>query len=167
MHMENMTNNLSSTMEDYLEAIYTLKEGGGVARVGEIAKKLNVQSSTVNSAIKNLTEQNLVVHEKYGYVSLTKEGDKLAAEVKGKHDILFRFLTEFLMLNAEAAEKEACCIEHAISKETFIRLTKFFSFLEQGFTAEKPKILQLFEVYLKTGKRMKCDCEDRDCHNNR
>jgi len=109
----------------------------------------------------------LVVHEKYGYVSLTKEGDKLAAEVKGKHDILFRFLTEFLMLNAEAAEKEACCIEHAISKETFIRLTKFFSFLEQGFTTEKPKILQLFEVYLKTGKRMKCDCEDRDCYNNK
>lgn len=162
----NTGNNLTSTMEDYLEAIYTLKKLNGVARVGEIAEKLNVKSSTVNSAIKNLTEQNLVVHEKYGYVSLTKEGDELAAEVKGKHDILFRFLTEFLMLDPGAAEKEACCIEHAISKETFVRLTKFFSFLEQGFTPEKPKILQLFEVYLKTGKRMKCDCEDREYCNN-
>jgi DtxR family Mn-dependent transcriptional regulator len=159
----NTENNLTATMEDYLEAIYVLKEDRGVARVGEIAQKLNVKSSTVNSAIKNLTEQNLVVHEKYGYVSLTEEGDKLAAEVKGKHDILYRFLTEFLMLDAQAAEKEACCIEHAISKETFQRLTKFFSFLEKGLTAEKPRILQLFEVYLKTGRRVKCDCEDQEC----
>ncbi len=154
-----MAQNLTSTMEDYLETIYELKKVNGVARVGEIADKLKVKSSTVNSAIKYLTEQNLVLHEKYGYVGLTKEGDKLAAGVKSKHDILFRFLTEFLMINPEAAEKEACCIEHAISEETFIRLTKFFSFLEKGFTDEKPKLLQLFEVYLKTGKRMKCNCE--------
>lgn len=160
--MENTAINLSSTMEDYLEAIYSLKQANGVARVGEIADKLNVKSPTVNSAIKNLTEYDLVVHEKYGYVSLTRKGEKLAAEVKGKHDILFRFLTEFLLLDPKAAEKEACCIEHAISKETFVRLTKFFAFLEEGATVEKPKILHLFEVYLKTGKRVKCDYEEGD-----
>jgi len=101
--MGNITHNLSSTMEDYLEAIYELKQANGVARVGEIAGKLNVKSSTVNSAIKYLTEQNLVVHEKYGYIALTERGQKLAAEVKSKHDILFRFLTEFLMIDAAAA----------------------------------------------------------------
>ncbi|HPB69058.1 MAG TPA: metal-dependent transcriptional regulator [Candidatus Omnitrophota bacterium] len=161
--MGNITHNLSSTMEDYLEAIYELKQANGVARVGEIAGKLNVKSSTVNSAIKYLTEQNLVVHEKYGYIALTERGQKLAAEVKSKHDILFRFLTEFLMIDAAAAEKEACCIEHAISQETFIRLTKFFAFLEKGFRDEKPRILELFEVYLKTGKRKKCACKDQNC----
>jgi DtxR family transcriptional regulator, Mn-dependent transcriptional regulator len=165
MAQMNSTNNLSSTMEDYLETIYELKQTNGVARVGEIASKLNVKSSSVNSALKYLSDQNLVVHEKYGYVGLTKEGEKTAADVKSKHDILFRFLTEFLMINPKEAEKEACCIEHSISTETFERLTKFFKFLEKGFTTEKPKILQLFETYLKTGKRLKCDCEDKRCGN--
>lgn len=163
--MTEQTINLSSTMEDYLETIFELKKENGVARVGEIAEKLDVKSSSVNSAIKNLTEQNLVVHENYGYVGLTEEGERIASEIKDKHDILFRFLTEFLMIDPKEAEKEACCIEHSISTETFERLTKFFKFLERGFTDEKPKILQLFEVYLKTGKRMKCDCEEKK--NNR
>ncbi len=153
---------LSATMEDYLETIYTLKEENGVARVGEIAEKLNVKSSSVNSAIKQLTDKNLVVHEKYGYVGLTKRGDKIASEIKDKHNILFRFLTEFLLLDPKEAEKEACCIEHSISKKTFLRLTKFFKFLEEGLSTEKPKILQLFEVYIETGKRIQCDCETQE-----
>jgi len=126
--MGNTAEHLSSTMEDYLEAIYALKQEHGVARVGEIAKKMNVKSPTVNSAIKNLTEQNLVVHEKYGYVVLTDEGDKIASEVQKKHEVLYRFLTEFLMLDPKEAEGEACSIEHAISKKTFQRMTKFLNF---------------------------------------
>lgn len=158
--MENNKNKLSSTMEDYLETIFFLKKENGFARVGEIADKLEVKSSTVNSALKQLAEKKLVIHERYGYVGLTDKGGLIAAEVQKKHDILYRFLTEFLMLNPKKAEKEACCIEHSISQETFIRLTKFFKFLEMGFTDRKPKILQLFEEYLKTGKRRKCDCEE-------
>lgn len=156
--MESNKNKLSSTMEDYLEAIFFLKKENGFARVGEIADKLEVKSSTVNSALKQLAEKKLVIHERYGYVGLTEKGELIAAEVQKKHDILYRFLTEFLMLNPKKAEKEACCIEHSISQETFVKLTKFFKFLEMGFTDRQPKILQLFEEYLKTGKRRKCDC---------
>jgi len=149
---------LSSTMEDYLETIYALKRETGFARVGEIASSLNVKSSSVNSAIKFLSDKGLVSHEKYGYVGLTKEGERIASEVQEKHDILFRFLTEVLMLDASVAQEEACCIEHAISDETFIRLTKFFKFLEEGFGGEQPKFLKNFAVYLKTGKKKACDC---------
>jgi DtxR family transcriptional regulator, Mn-dependent transcriptional regulator len=145
-------NSLSSTMEDYLETILALKQNNGFARIGKIASKLNVKSSSVNSAIKYLSDQKLVVHEKYGYVGLTKEGEKAACDVKSRHDILFRFLTEFLMLDPKETEKEACCIEHSISKKTFERLTKFFKFLENDFTAGKPKTLQSLAIYLKTGK---------------
>lgn len=143
---------LSSTMEDYLEAIYSLKQEHGVVRVKEIATRLSVKSPTVNSAIKILSEKGLVAHEKYGYISLTDEGECAAAEVQEKHDILFRFLTEFLMLDQDVAQQEACCIEHAISDETFVRLTKFFRFLEQKFNGEKPAFLEKFEQYLKAGQ---------------
>lgn len=148
---------LSSTMEDYLETIFALVKERGVARVGEIAAKLNVKSPTVNSAIKSLTEKGLIDSEKYGYIRLTSSGERLASEVQSKHDILYRFLTEFLMLKNDQAAKEACCIEHAISKKTFQRLTKFFKFLETGFKGERPNFLKNFENYLKTGKIQTCD----------
>ncbi len=159
--MEDTKNKLSSTMEDYLESILSLKRDNGFARVGEIADKLNVKSSTVNSALKQLFKKKLVIHERYGYVGLTSEGEKIAGEVQKKHDILYRFLTEFLMLDSKKAEKEACSIEHSISQDTFVRFTKFFKFLEMGFTDRKPKLLQLFEEFLKTGKRRRCDCEEK------
>ncbi len=145
-------NNLTSTLEDYLEAIYALaKDNNNVVRVNQIATKLNVKSPTVNSALKYLAENNLVIHEKYGYVTLTKKGAKIALEVQKKHEILFRFLTEFLMLDNDAADKEACEIEHSISKETFMKLNKFFEFLEIGLNGdEKPKILQQFADFLKS-----------------
>ena len=150
-------NNLSATMEDYLETILELKKIDGFARVGKIAARLNVKSPSVNSALKYLSKQKLVVHEKYGYVRLTAEGEKTASDVKHKHQILFRFLTEFLMLDHAEAEKEACYIEHTISKKTFVRLTQFFKFLESDFTIEKPKMLRLFAEYLKFGeKKIKC-----------
>jgi len=160
--MEKSTNNLSSTMEDYLETIYSLKKENGFARVGEIASSLNVKSSSVNSAIRFLSGKGLVTHENYGYVGLTKAGERIAAEVQEKHDILFRFLTEFLMIDEFKAQEEACCIEHAISDLTFDRLTKFFKFVEEGFNGEKPKFLANFETYISTGKRIFCDCEKRE-----
>ena len=145
-------------MEDYLEAIYFLKKENGVARVKEIAAVLQVKSPTVNSAIKFLSEKNLVSHERYGYVGLTPKGERVADQVQKKHDILFRFLTEFLMLDDAVAQKEACCIEHAISQKTYVRLTKFFEFLKQGFDGQKPMFLENFENYLKTGSNKKCQC---------
>jgi DtxR family Mn-dependent transcriptional regulator len=146
-------------MEDYLEVINALAMDKGVARIGEIAEKMDVKSSSVNAAMKLLSDRKLVVHERYGYVSLTEEGKKIAMEVQSKHNVLFRFLTEFLMVDPKKAENEACCIEHSISEDTAQRLIKFFKFLEMSPCDQKPFVLKIFETYLKTGKRMFCECE--------
>lgn len=76
---------LSPSLEDYLEAIYILKEKKGFTRVSEIADFLNVKMPSVNSALKILVEKGLVVHETYGYVSLTDEGEKNAKKVYSRH----------------------------------------------------------------------------------
>ncbi|GHT09599.1 hypothetical protein AGMMS49573_01410 [Endomicrobiia bacterium] len=64
-------NNLSASLENYLETIAVLKRKKECARIGDIAKYLNVKSSSVNVAISFLAENELVIHEKYGYVDLT------------------------------------------------------------------------------------------------
>lgn len=150
---------LSENMEDYLETIHALSREKGVARVSEIAEKMDVKSPSVNAAMKNLAERDLVIHEKYGCVTLTPQGQKLAAAVQEKHDVLYRFLTEFLMISPEQADREACSIEHAISEETFDRFVRFFRFLETSASAGKPGLLRNLEIYLKTGKRVFCECE--------
>jgi DtxR family Mn-dependent transcriptional regulator len=107
-------NNLSASLENYLETIAIVKREKKYARIGAIVKALNVKSSSVNVAVKFLVENNLVGREKYGYVDLTPQGEALALEVKEKHNILYDFLNKLLFINDEIADQEACEIEQCV-----------------------------------------------------
>jgi len=116
---------LSPSLEDYLEAIYILKEKKGFTRVSEIANFLKVKMPSVNSALKILVGKGLVVHETYGYVSLTDKGEKSAKKVYSRHLILKRFLKDVLGVDEKKAEQDACRIEHHISQESLEKLLKY------------------------------------------
>lgn len=118
------------SMEDYLEAIAMLGGEGRVVRVNQISQKLNVRMPSVTSALKKLSEEGLVVHERYGYVVLTPEGDKVAEEVLRRHKALSRFFAEALDIDRETAEEDACKIEHVISPLGMERVIKFIEFIE-------------------------------------
>ncbi len=122
---------LSQKMEDYLEAISFIEEKREVARVGEIAKDLGVNSSSVNVMMKMLAERGLVKHEKYGYIKLTKAGREIADQVKARHRLLNNFLIKYLGVNHKTAAVDACGLEHSLSPETFTQFKKFISFLEK------------------------------------
>ncbi len=147
---------LTSKMEDYLEAILILRKKNRVARVGGIARLMNVEKSNVTFALKVLSQNNLVIHERYGYVDLTFEGERLAEEVLRKHKMLLRFLSEVLSINPETAAKDACKMEHSISPETFKKLTKFIEFVDTCPDHDRPDWLKSFDHYFKTGKRLRC-----------
>jgi DtxR family transcriptional regulator, Mn-dependent transcriptional regulator len=71
----------SASMENYLEAIATLGPGKKVVRVKQISDMLGVRMPSVTSALKKLSEQDLVEHERYGHIKLTPEGARVAREV--------------------------------------------------------------------------------------
>ena len=48
---------LSSTLEDYLEAIFRIEKKKRAARVRDIAGRVGVTKSTVNAALKSLATQ--------------------------------------------------------------------------------------------------------------
>lgn len=157
-----MRSELSSIMEDYLEAIAFLKKRkDGVVRVRDIGKLLKVKSPTVNSALKTLSAKGLVVHERYGFVTITPEGEKMANEIQRKHDMLFNFLTKILNVDETTASKDACKMEHAISSKTFIGLKKFIEFVNVGLYDGNPQWLKSFKHYLKTGKPLKCKMREK------
>jgi DtxR family transcriptional regulator, Mn-dependent transcriptional regulator len=120
---------LTSSLEDYLEAIYILEQKHRVARVKDIAAHLGVQMPSVTGALRNLRDRGLVVYEKNSYINLTAEGLEWAEKVTGKHILLKKFLQDVLLSNETNADEEACRIEHAISQETAKGLEHLMTFL--------------------------------------
>ena len=119
----------TASMEDYLEAVAMLRGKGKVVRVSQISRKLKVTMPSVTSALKKLSRQELVEHERYGHIKLTPEGDKVARDVIRRHEALTRFFAQALDIDYETAEKDACKIEHVISPLSMERLAKFVEFI--------------------------------------
>lgn len=146
---------LSANMEDYLETIYVLDQKSETVRIRDISALMDVKKSSVNNAVKVLSEKALVRHEKYGYVVLTAKGRKVSKAIKMRHDLLVRFLEEILGIDKEIAMEDACRIEHVISAVTNDRLRKFIEFVDTCPTGEKPEWLSNLTYYLEKGKRLK------------
>jgi DtxR family Mn-dependent transcriptional regulator len=109
---------LSAKMEDYLKAIYELKErDGGPVSTSSIAEHLDVTPPTVTSMMEKLTERELVDREKYSGVELTPEGETVALEVLRHHRLLETYLAEQLDYDWAAVHDEADRLEHHISEE--------------------------------------------------
>ena len=124
---------LSSHMEDYLEAVSFCAGDKGTARVSDIRDMLGVKTPSVTGAIKALAQAGYVRHEPYRGVVLTAKGRRAAEDVKKRHAILSRFLTQVLGVNPKTAEIDACKMEHAVSGET---LDKLHAYLQKN-TSEK------------------------------
>jgi DtxR family Mn-dependent transcriptional regulator len=125
------TEKLSASLQDYLEAIYHLIDEGRVARVKDIAARLNVQMPSVTGALRNLAAKELIHHDPYSYVTLTTEGERVAREMARRHQVLTDFLTEFLGLDPETAERNACHMEHAIEAVVLDRLVEFVELADE------------------------------------
>jgi DtxR family Mn-dependent transcriptional regulator len=123
--------NISSTMEDYLETIFELESGDRHVRVKDIAQKMNVKLPTVTSMLNTLQNRNLVSHEKYDHVELTRKGRKVAKEIYRSHTMIKKFLMDILNIDAKTADEDACKMEHAVSAETLERIVKFMEFIEE------------------------------------
>ena len=121
---------LTSVMEDYLEAIFDLGKEKKVVRVKDIAARLAVKMPTVTSMLKTLRGRGLVDYEKYEYVELTRSGTRIGREMRRRHEVLNRFLTDILRIDEKTADKEACRMEHSLSKKTLESLTDFMTFIQ-------------------------------------
>ncbi len=122
---------LSTSLEDYLEAIMRLERENRVARVRDIAGLLEVQMPSVTGALKLLKGKGLVNYERGSFISLTRQGRALARGVQEKHDVLRRFLEVVLDLPGDAAQEQACRMEHSVTTETVLRLSRLTGFFQQ------------------------------------
>ena len=150
---------LTSVMEDYLEAIFDLDNEKRVVRVKDIAKRMNVKMPTVSGMLKTLNNKGLVYYEKYEYIELTKDGADVGKEMRRRHKILCKFLTEILKIEFKIADKEACKMEHTLSSATLDSFTDFMEFVQTCPRAGK-SWLQYFEEYRLYGRSPE-KCQER------
>lgn len=122
---------LSSSLEDYLEAIFNLSSEANIARSKDIAKMLGVSRSSVTGALRVLKKKGLANYKPYDYVTLTESGRAAAAEIARKHNILRAFFINVLGVEPDLAQQAACEAEHALGPEIIGRLLCFVDFVTQ------------------------------------
>ncbi len=118
---------LSNSLEEYLKTIYILKNTEKQVRVTDIAKKLKISKPSVNRALNNLKDLELIEYEAYGDIVLTKAGDELAKDIIKRYSTLKLFLTEVLEIDKDVAEDEAKAMKHAISEDTVKKLENYIN----------------------------------------
>lgn len=120
---------IHKSAEDYLEMILRLTEEKGYARSVDIAQGLSVSKPSVSVAMKQLREGGYIMMDKDNYISLTETGMEIAQRIYERHKVLTRVLT-LIGVSAEAAEDDACKVEHDISVETFDAIRRELEKLE-------------------------------------
>ena len=118
-------NELSVSLEDYLEKVYLLSKKYEEVRVTDIADSLSLSKPSVNRAVRTLTEEGYLQHAHYGSIELTDLGYVTARELYRRHRALRQFLILCLGVDKDVAEQEAFGLKHYISDDTCRRLRDF------------------------------------------
>lgn len=123
---------LSFTEENYLKSLLKISFESGKKEVGtnELAVALNVKPATANDMLKKLKEKGLVDYEKYGKITLTKQGKKNAVDVLRKHRLWETFLYEKLEFSWDEVHEVAEQLEHIQSPKLVDKLDKFLDYPE-------------------------------------
>lgn len=118
--MKNTT--ISSSLEDYLEAIAEIIEEQGHAHTKEIADHLKVKMPSVTNALQALSARGLIHYQSHSPVFLTPAGAETAAVIRHRHNALRNFFCDILKLPANESNDAACKVEHIIGEKVMSRI---------------------------------------------
>jgi DtxR family Mn-dependent transcriptional regulator len=117
---------ITHAVEDYLKAIWKLSHhtGGGKVPVGDIATHLRISAPSVTGMVQKLKGMGLLRYTRYGGVSLTPKGRKIALEIVRHHRLWELYLYTRLGVPLEAVDGEAERLEHVLSDDMEDLLTR-------------------------------------------
>lgn len=138
---------LSASLENYLEAIYHVEEEKKAARAKDIAERMEVRGSSVTGALKALGEKGLVNYAPYDLITLTRRGREVAEDVVKRHEGIRDFFVKILAVDKDSADEVACRMEHSISPDILDRLAKFVEFIEDCPDGGSERIKRFGESY--------------------
>lgn len=119
-----MQSPVSASVQDYLKAIYEIREEHERVSTNALADKLGVAAASVTGMLKKLADIKLVDYEQYKGVRLTVAGEKMALEIIRHHRLLELYLHEAMGYDIDKVHAEAERMEHAISEEFEERMSR-------------------------------------------
>lgn len=142
---------LTASLENYLKAIYFIVKKNQAARVKDVSKFLEIGASSVSEALKILANGGYINYEPYGIITLSKKGEKIAAELVERHNIISAFLKNVLLVDEKDIEKSAKDFEHGISEGVLEKFTCFLTFM-QTCSCKEPKWIKSYKYFAQNGK---------------
>ena len=118
--------NLHKSGEDYLEAILVLKHKNGLVRSLDVAEHMGVSKPSISNAVRLLREGGFLTMDEAKHLELTELGREVAERIYERHILLTRGLIAS-GVDPVVAERDACRIEHDISRESFDKLKDFIA----------------------------------------
>lgn len=125
-----LTDTLTASLEDYIEAIFHIIAEKQAVRPKDIAKRLKVSNSSVTGALRSLADKELISYAPYDVIFLTPTGKTAAKDVVRRHEVLRDFFVKVLAVEELDADKAACQMEHSIPKVILERFIQFAEFVE-------------------------------------
>lgn len=116
---------MSVSTEDFIKAIYKLKEDGQAALSSAVAKKLSVSNAAVTDMSRKLSAKGLVEYEKYKELQLTNKGWNESLQILRRHRIWETFLYKVLGMNMTEIHTEAEMLEHQTSDNLLQKLDAY------------------------------------------
>ncbi len=110
-------NRPSAPVEEYLEALCRIRDRGEIPTATTLARELQVAPPSVVGMLKRMAEQGLINYEKRRAVTLTATGEEAATNLRRRHRLAERMLTDLLKMPWSRAHSLACSFEHVITAE--------------------------------------------------
>lgn len=105
----------STTVEDYLHAIYSLSDEGELITAARLARRMGVSPPTAWATVQRMVRDGLLTLDAKKIIHFTHQGRPLAERIVRRHRLAERFLTDILGLDWAEVHDEAHRFEHGIS----------------------------------------------------
>lgn len=121
---------ISSSVEDYLKAIFQLSSEDEEKRAGtnQLAEYLSIKPASASVMLKKLKTKDLVTYEKYGRIKLTAKGWKIAVALIRRHRLWETFLYQKLNFSWDEVHEVAHDLEHIQSEKLIQELDKLLGY---------------------------------------
>lgn len=118
---------VSHSIAHYLVCIHQLLDTSGYARNIDVAKHMGRTRGTVSVVLKRMVQDALILFDSNSFIKLTEKGHEITHRVLGSKIAVSKFLHEVLGVSKDVAVKDACRVEHHLSRETVQHLVDYLN----------------------------------------
>ena len=107
---------LTSTVEEYLEKLFWMKEAGIDATQANLARAVGVSQPTALEMVRRLVDDGFVVRDERKRLRFTEMGEASASRIVTRHRLIEAFLVQVFGIPWDEVHEEAHSFEHGISE---------------------------------------------------